>query len=421
MTAANKHSAILALIGWLLGGLMLVSPAAAASLRAPTKATVGSVSVSKIQLRWKDRSGERYFELQGRAAGEDWRPRRIKRNRERGMVRGLASGVLVELRVRACRRAGRCSPFSATRKQATLLAPFNGPHPPLGCETFPAGDSFNRDVSGDPLDPDSAQIISRINADGADQVHPDFGSNPRYGIPYVVVPGVQPGVPISFGDFGDESDPGPYPIPPRSPIEGKGADGDRHVLVVQRPTTPGGACRLFELYRSFQKGGTRNRWSGDSGAVFDLGSPLAGQRPADWTSADAAGLPIFPGLATYEEASSGEIDHALRITFEQTRREYLSPATHYASDSCNSFRPPMGMRLRLTAGYDTSGLSGRALTIAEALKSYGAIVADNGSNWYISGSTDRRWPDGNLNGLKEIPGTAFEVVDVPGTTSASPC
>ena len=161
-------------------------------------------------------------------------------------------------------------------------------------------------------------------------------------------------------------------------------------------------------------------WSGDSGATFDLGAPLAGQRPAGWTSADAAGLPILPGLVTYEEVASGAIDHAIRITFEQTRRGYYPPATHWASSSCNSNRPAMGMRLRLSPGYDLSGFSGAALVIATALKRYGAIVADNGSNFFISGSTDRRWRDGNLNQLKGIPGSAFQVV-APSQAEVSDC
>ena len=287
---------------------------------------------------------------------------------------------------------------------ATLLAPFNGPHPDPGCATFPASDEFNRDVSGADVASASAQIIDRIGADGGDFLHPDFGSNPSYGIPYVVVPGDQPGVPIRFGPYGDESDPGPYPIPPGAPIEGgRRSDGDRHVLVVRRPRSVGGPCRLYELYRGRENGGARNAWSADSGAIFDLGAPLAGQRPEGWTSADAAGLPIYPGLVTFEEVASGEIDHAIRVTFEQTRRGYVSPATHYASDSCNPYRPPMGLRLRLGDGYDISAMTGAARVIAVAMKRYGLIVADNGSNWYISGSTDRRWNDENLNQLEGDP------------------
>ena len=231
------------------------------------------------------------------------------------------------------------------------------------------------------------------------------------------VPADQPRVGISFDAYGDESDKGPYPVPPGAPVEGgKRGDGDRHVLVVRRPSSPGGSCDLFELYRAFERG---RGWSADSAALFDLGSPLAGQRPDGWTSADAAGLPIYPGLVTYEEVRSGSIDHAIRVTFEETRRGYVSPATHYASDSCDPDRPAMGMRLRLRAGYPMGGFSGDSRVIATALKRYGMIVADNGSNWFISGSTDRRWDDENLNQLKSIPGSAFQVVRSGPETS--PC
>jgi hypothetical protein len=282
----------------------------------------------------------------------------------------------------------------------------------------PADNPWRKDISHAPLNRHSAAWVRSVGRHV--NLHPDFGSNPSYGIPYVVVPGDQPGVPVRFGPYGDESDPGPYPVPPGAPIEGgRRSDGDRHLLVVRRPQAPGGACGLFELYRAREGGGARNAWRADSGAIFDLGTPLAGQRPDGWTSADAAGLPIYPGLVTYEEAASGEIDHAIRVTFEQTRRGYVSPATHYASDSCNAFRPPMGMRLRLAPGYDISGLTGTARVIAVAMKTYGLIVADNGSNWYISGSTDRRWNDENLNQLKEIPGSAFQVIGSGPETS--PC
>ena len=394
---------------------------AAARLGSPAKLRIAAVGTHRLVLAWKDRArGERSFRAKVVGGQRGPRVARAGRNAERITVAGLEPGAVYRASVRAC--AGkRCSKPRRARPTATLLAPFGGPHPSLGCEVLPASDEFNRDVSNDPLDPRSDGIIDRILADGGDDLHPDFGSNPSYGIPYVVVPGVQPGVPIRFTAYGDESDPGPYPVPPGAPIEGgRGSDGDRHVLVVRRPAAPGGSCELHELYRAFERGDTRNRWQADAGAVFDLGAPLAGQRPAGWTSADAAGLPIFPGLVTYEEVASGEIDHAIRITFERTRRGYIPPATHWASDSCDRSRPAMGMRLRLAAGYDTSALSGDAAVIARALQRYGAIVADNGSNFFISGSTDARWNDGNLNQLKAIPGTAFEVL-APAAAEVSDC
>jgi hypothetical protein len=392
----------------------LPAAAGAAKLRPPAGLHAASAKPGAVGLRWRDRShGESASQAQLRADGGRWRSKRARGTSVR--FSKLARGTVYEARVRACKRR-HCSRWSRTVRAATLLAPFNGPHPDPRCATFPASDEFNRDISGAPRDPRSDQIIAAIDAAGGDELHPDFGSNPQFGIPYVVVPHAQPRVPIRFTAYGDESDRGPYPVPPGAPIEGgRRSDGDRHVLVVRRPPSPGGACDLFELYRAFQRG---RGYSADSGALFDLGSPLAGQRPDGWTSADAAGLPIYPGLVTYEEVRSGAIDHAIRVTFEETRRAYISPATHYASDSCNPNLPAMGMRLRLEPDYDMSGLSGDARVIATALKRYGMIVADNGSNWFISGSTDRRWSDGNLNQLKSIPGSAFEVVRSGPQTSS---
>ncbi len=395
--------------------LGLAAPAGAAKLRAPGAPQATRVTIKSIALSWADRSkGESGFRVQIRKGDGRWRSKRVKHAPAR--FSKLDRGVAYQARARAC-RGNRCSPWSRTGRAATLLAPFNGPHPDPGCAILPASDEFNRDISSAPLHPRSAQIVAEINSAGGTELHPDFGSNPDYGIPYVVVPHAQPGVPIRFTAYGDESDKGPYPVPPGAPVEGgKRADGDRHVLVVRQPSSPGGPCTLFELYRAFERG---RGWSADSAALFDLGAPLAGQRPDGWTSADAAGLPIYPGLVTYEEVQSGEIDHAIRVTFEETRRGYVSPATHYASDSCDPNLPAMGMRLRLRGGYDLGGFGGDARVIATALKRYGMIVADNGSNWFISGSTDRRWDDANLNQLKEIPGSAFEVVRSGPETS--PC
>jgi hypothetical protein len=209
-------------------------------------------------------------------------------------------------------------------------------------------------------------------------------------------------VAITYDAYGDESDPGPFPIPLDAPIEGGSAsDGDRHVLVVQQ-----GTCQLFELYRAFP---TAGGWTADAGARFDLSSNAL--RPLGWTSADAAGLPILPGLVRYDEVAAGSIDHAIRVTFSQTQRGYILPATHFASSSTDPDLPPMGLRLRLAASYDISALTGQARVIATAMQRYGLIVADNGSNWFFQGGTDPRWNDDDLSQLKAIPGSAFEVVD----------
>jgi hypothetical protein len=267
---------------------------------------------------------------------------------------------------------------------------------------FPQDNAWNQDISGAALHPNSASYIRRIAALGGNQkLHADFGSNPEYGIPYVVVPSNQPGVPINFTAYGDESDPGPYPIPANAPVEGgSSSTGDRHVLVLQQ-----GTCKLYEMYRAFK---TATGWNADSGAVWNLNTGAL--RPAGWTSADAAGLPILPGLVRYDEVKSGQITHALRFTVSRTQKGYVLPATHWASSYTDADLLPMGARLRLRADFDTSGYSGDARVILEALKKYGMIVADNGSNWFITGATDSRWNDDDLNQLKNVPGSAFEVV-----------
>jgi hypothetical protein len=293
-----------------------------------------------------------------------------------------------------------------------------GPYPALApCTVFPAPPAslsprapslateaaWNQDVSKTPRDPRSRAYIAYINAHGDTHLHPDFGSPRAYGFPYAVVGTGQPKLPIHYTAYGEESDPGPFPVPARAPIEGgAGSDGDRHVLVVDRA-----ACKLYELYRAFPRGGKRG-WDADAGTEWGLRS--AGRRPDSWTSADAAGLPIFPGLVRYDEAAAGKIRHAIRVTFESTRDAWVHPASHCAGDTANPAAPPMGLRLRLKAGYGLGGFSGPALAIATAMKRYGLIVADNGSSWYFSGTSDRRWDDENLNQLKRIPGSAFEVV-----------
>ena len=284
-------------------------------------------------------------------------------------------------------------------RQAVRVTP---PGPSLGgCPMFPADNAWNQDVSQLPLHPRSAAMIARIQADGGDYLHPDFGENPDYGIPYVVVPASQPLVPITYTAYGDESDPGPFPIPLDAPVEGGGASGDRHVLVLRQ-----GACDLFELFVGRR---TADGWDAASGARFDLTSNAL--RPDGWTSADAAGLPILPGLVRYDEVAAGVIRHAIRVTFSETQRGYIAPATHFASDSTDPDRPPMGLRLRLGASYDVSQLTGQARVIAVAMQHYGLIVADNGSNWFFQGAPSPNWDDDDLNQLKDIPGSAFEVVD----------
>jgi hypothetical protein len=229
--------------------------------------------------------------------------------------------------------------------------------------------------------------------------------SPRaYGFPYAVVGTGAKELPIHYTAYGSESSRGPFPIPMGAPVEGGArADGDRHVLVVDRST-----CKLFELYRAFHKARPKPHWDADAGVEWDLRS--ASLRPDGWTSADAAGLPIFPGLVRYEEAAAGQVDHAIRVTMDSTRNAYVHPASHCAGDTGDGAAPPMGLRLRLKAGYPLGGMGTAARAIAVAMKEYGLIVADNGSNWYISGTSDRRWDDEELDALKGIPGGAFEVV-----------
>jgi hypothetical protein len=248
------------------------------------------------------------------------------------------------------------------------------------------------------VDPRSAAYVASIGP--SLHLHADFGTNPGYGIPYVVVKPGQARVPIHFSEYGGESDPGPYPIPASAPVEGAGEEGDRHVLALQQ-----GSCKLYELYAARRLGGG---WEAGSGAVFNLRSNAL--RPEGWTSADAAGLPIFPLLARYPEVHHGRIDHALRVTVPRTQAGYIHPATHLASSSSDPNLPPMGLRLRLKAGFSLSGYRGQALVILRALKRYGLIVADNGSSWYITGAPDSRWNDEDLDQLKTVPGSAFEAV-----------
>ena len=270
-----------------------------------------------------------------------------------------------------------------------------------GCEVFPPDNAWHENISRLPVSPLSNAYIASIGA-GLD-LHPDFGSNLTYGIPYAVVPASQPKVAIHFTAYGDQSDPGPYPIPPGAPIEGgSGSSGDRHVLVVQS-----GACKLYELYSAFPN--ADGSWNAASGAVFNLRSNRL--RPNGWTSADAAGLPIFAGLIRYDEIQRGYIDHAIRFTAPVTQAGFIHPATHFASSSTNPDLPPMGLRLRLRASFDISRFPRVARIILTAMKRYGLILADNGSPWYFQGATDPRWDDAALDTLKTVPGSAFQVVE----------
>lgn len=279
------------------------------------------------------------------------------------------------------------------------------PPPPGSCPIFPADNPWNTDISGLPVHPRSDAFIDSIGRDT--HLHPDFGTvwdGAPIGIPYVVVPGSQARVPVSF-EYADESDPGPYPIPPDAPIEGgPDGDGDRHVLALD----PDG-CVLYELYAAYPVDGGAS-WRAGSGAIFDLRSNAL--RPAGWTSADAAGLPIFAGLVRYDEVvERGEIPHALRFTVSRSQRGYIAPATHLASSDTDPDLPPMGLRVRMRPDHDCSSYTSEVQVICTALKRFGMLVADNGSDWYVSGAPDPRWSDDNLRDLAEITGAAFEVVD----------
>ena len=268
------------------------------------------------------------------------------------------------------------------------------------CAIFPADNPWNTDISGYPVHENSDAYVDSIGRD--EPLHPEFGTvweGDPIGLPYVLVSGDQPLVPVSF-DYADESDPGPYPIPPDAPIE---AGSDHHVLVIDDDN-----CVLYELFDANQVDGGAS-WTAGSGAIFDLNSNEL--RPDYWTSADAAGLPVFPGLVRYDEVvEAKEINHAVRFTVEHTQAGFIHPATHFASDSTDPDLPPMGLRLRMKASYDCSDYSDEVQVICAALKKYGMIVADHGANWFITGAPDSRWNDENLADLREITGDAFEAV-----------
>ena len=288
-----------------------------------------------------------------------------------------------------------------------MLAPIAAAAATLaGCPLFPASWSTNQRVDTLPVAPDSAAIVRSIGLDGG--IHADFGSGKwdggPIGIPYDVVSRYTRKSRVRF-DYADESDRVRYPIPRGVRIEGgPRADGDRHALLVDRDR-----CKLFELYALRKAGG---RWTAGSGATWSLREPRL--RPAGWTSADAAGLPILPLLARYQEVARGRITHALRMTVSESRRAFAFPARHFASSDSDPALPRMGERLRLKAGVDISGLPRQAQIVARAFQEYGLIVADNGSNWYVSGAPHRKWDNDALHALGALRGRDFEVVRAPG-------
>lgn len=275
-----------------------------------------------------------------------------------------------------------------------------------GYRPFPASDAWNTPVDKAPVDLNSNSLIASIGRDKS--LHPDFGTvynGAPSGIPYVVVPGNTPRVLISF-EYKDESDPGPYPVPPNAPIEGGASDkGDRHILILDRDN-----LKLYELFSAYPPGANgKPGWKAGSGAIFDMKTNAP--RPAGWTSADAAGLPIFPGLVRYDEVMGQKaIRHALRFTVARSRHAYVPPARHFASSRTDPNLPPMGMRVRLKATVDISRFPAPCQTILQCLKTYGMIVADNGSDWFISGAPDPRWNDDELGALRRVKGSDFEVV-----------
>jgi hypothetical protein len=308
---------------------------------------------------------------------------------------GSSSSSSVNLQVNGSPQASSCSSMSLG--QGASLG---------GFAPFPADSLWNTDISSAPVDPNSMAVINFIGSGIG--IHADFGAGQyqgsTIGIPYLIVGAQQPPVTINFTAYGSESDPGPMPVPVTAPIEGypNPGTGDRHVLVLNNSN-----CFLYELFSSYVSG---NTWNAASAAVWDLLSNE--QRPYTWTSADAAGLPIFPGLARYDEVAAGKISHALRFTLQHSRAAFVPPASHWAANSSNANAAPMGMRLRLKASFDVSGFSAANHVILNALKKYGMIMADNGSNMYLSGAPDDRWDNNDLHALGQVTASDFEVIQM---------
>ncbi len=301
--------------------------------------------------------------------------------------RSVDTAAMRPLRVLLC-----AASIALAATGAAVAAPL--PSAP-GCPVLPPGNVWNTPVDTLPRHPDSDRLISGIGL--GEDLHPDFSDAGRYGIPINVVGKATPKRAVRF-EYADESDRVRYPIPARPRIEG---GGDRHILMLDRDT-----CRLYELFAAERSG---SGWSAGSGAVFDLRSNRL--RPSGWTSADAAGLPILPGLARFDEVKRGVIDHALRFTAPETRKAYVYPARHFASSSLDPGLPPMGLRVRLKKGVSLAGYGPQARVVLTALKRYGMILADNGSPWYVTGAPNAGWDDDDLHDLGRITGADFEVVD----------
>ena len=315
-------------------------------------------------------------------------------------ISSVFSVIFAGLGLAACGTEAPGEPQETTQNTAGLAAGPAGNVPVIeGCQVFPADNEWNRNISGDPVDPRSDQYVAAMNG-GAQKLHADFGGDGEYGIPWIAVNADQPKVPMTF-DYDEDSDPGPYPIPAHAPVEGgPDGDGDRHILVLDKDN-----CRLYETFDSWQEGGG---WRAGSGAIFDLGTNAL--RPKYLTSADAAGLPILPGLIRNDEVKAGKINHALRFTVRRTQRAFVHPATHFASVHTDPSLPPLGLRVRLKKDFDISRFNPTAQVILTAMKEYGMFLADNGADWFITGEANPAWVDDEIQQLSDVPASAFEAV-----------
>jgi hypothetical protein len=311
-----------------------------------------------------------------------------------GAMRTIALAVIpLCISSTAFAQAGTCAGMSIGP-----LASLNGFVP------FPSNNLWNTNIASAPVDPNSENYINYIGAGVT--LHPDFGAGlydgQSMGIPYQIEAGTQPLVPVKITEYASQSDPGPMPVPANALIEGypRPGNGDRHVLVLDQ-----GGCWLYELYYAHLKDGN---WYAGSTAIWDM--TINEQRPYTWTSADAAGLPIFPGLVRYDEVASGHINHAIRVTLQYSKQAFTPPASHWASNSSNQYAAPMGMRLRLKSSFDISGFSHANQVILTALKQYGAIMADNGSSMFITGDPDMRWNNNDLGNLHSVTASDFDVL-----------